>query len=224
MAMQPEHALLSDINADLINTYQQVRRSAEQLTRELKKLPVTAETFHTMRLYRPRNDLRRAVRFLYLNRTAFSGLYRVNRRGEYNVPYGGGQRTPDPLWRRRLLAEASTALASARISEQDFVRTIGRARSGDFVYCDPTYTVAHNNNGFVRYNEQIFSWKDQMRLADACRRAVERGATVAVSNAHHADIAKLYPGFETRILRRQSRLAKKPVHRRVVEEYLFIAG
>ena len=90
------------------------------------------------------------------------------------------------------------------------------------MYCDPIYTVAHDNNGFLRYNERIFSWADQQRLAGAVRAAANRGATVVVSNAHHRSLSALYVGAETRTLCRASCVSATVESRRKVVEYLFI--
>jgi DNA adenine methylase len=219
--LEPPRAFLSDVNPDLINVYLQVRADPSQLVRWLKRLPVDDETYFRLRGATPMASIESAVRFLYLNRTAFGGMYRLNRRGEFNVPFGGGQRTPRLLWKRRLLQEASRALTGAVIEVADFEETLDRTGSGDLVYCDPTYTAAHNNNGFVRYNERIFSWADQMRLAEAARRASSRGAHVIVSNASHADIERLYPEAELHTVTRWSGLPTVASKRGITQELVF---
>jgi DNA adenine methylase len=90
------------------------------------------------------------------------------------------------------------------------------------VYCDATYTVAHDQNGFVRYNERNFSWSDQERLARAAARAGRRGATVIVSNAHHHEIKKIYRNATFQTLTGQSTLSADPSRRRTVHEYLIV--
>src|SRR6202035_376219 len=99
---------------------------------------------------------------------------------------------------------------------------MSQASTGDVVYCDPTYSVAHNNNGFIRYNERNFSWRDQERLAGACTRATDRGALVLVSNAVHAEIRKLYSHAEAHEVGRFSSLCPDPAMRRPTRELLFI--
>lgn len=220
-ALQPKKAVLSDINDALIETYTAVRDNAESVTAELRRMRVTAEEYYRRRAWRPRSAIRRAARFLYLNRTAFAGMYRLNARGEFNVPYGGGERTPAMLLDGHILAQAARSLRSTVLYAADFASVIGQAKSGDVVYCDPTYTVAHNGNGFVRYNEKNFAWEDQQRLAIAARAAVERGATVIISNAHHPSVAALYTGWRRRVVERRSLVCPKPASRRVVTEYLF---
>lgn len=218
----PQRAFLADINEEIINTYKQVRDNASNLTRSLGGIPVDERTYYKIRTQKPRSNFQRAVRFLYLNRTAFSGMYRLNRDGNFNVPYGGGERTPETLLRRGLLISASNALDGISLVVKDFEPTIDRAGPGDVVYCDPTYTVAHNKNAFVRYNERNFSWADQERLVSSARRARARGAVVVVSNAAHESVASLYWPSRPIVLRRPSSVSRKQNGRGPVDEYLFL--
>jgi DNA adenine methylase len=222
--LRPERAILADINSDLIMTYRQVKESPLEILDRLKVLAVDAATYHRLREWEPTFELDSAVRFLYLNRTAFAGMYRLNQEGRFNVPFGGGQRTPEPLWRNNLLLKASVALGDANILTADFEDTIELACEGDLVYCDPTYTVAHNNNGFIRYNERNFSWDDQRRLAKVVAEAAERGATVLVSNAVHREIQGLYPTAQAHLLERQTLLCPQSNRRGSTQEHLFVLG
>lgn len=221
-ALRPAKTLLSDINDDLINSYVQVRDNPEALERLLRAIPVDKQTYYQIRAQNPSIRLERAARFLYLNRTAFGGMYRLNRDGLFNVPYGGGERTPEILWRTGLLSKASHALKKAKIQSSDFECIIDQAVAGDVVYCDPTYTVAHNKNAFVRYNERNFSWTDQNRLATAAKRACARGVFVIISNAAHESISKLYWPFRPLLLERPSLLSPHQKARGYVDEYLFM--
>ena len=221
-AICPKTAVLSDINADLVNTYHQVKEQPYELIERLRKIPVDKEMYLALREISPEDPTDRAVRFLYLNRTAFGGMYRLDQEGHFNVPFGGGQRTPEPLWKDNLLINASEVLKSAEIIVADFEGALADVGKGDLVYCDPTYTVSHNNNGFVRYNERNFSWSDQERLARVCRDATTRGATVIVSNAFHQEVAKLYPSAEVHVLERKSLLCPSPSKRQTVQEYLLV--
>jgi len=189
----------------------------------MRRLPVSRDAYDKTRESKPRTPLSRAIRFLYLNRTAFAGIYRLNRDGEFNVPYGGRQRTPSVLWERDMLKRAASVLKNdVTLRVSDFEKVLRKAGKGDVVYCDPTYTVAHDNNGFLRYNERIFSWEDQQRLATTAKAAAKRGATVVVSNAHHNSLRALYAGAETFTLRRPSCVSATLPGRRRVAEYLFI--
>lgn len=219
--LRPRRVVLGDCNEDLINTYSAIRSDHRAVLRALRRLRVTQKEYYRIRGSRPRVMASRAARFLYLNRTAFGGIYRLNRDGYFNVPYGGGSRRPDVLWETDLLEKAEMALRTAQIRHADFEELIDQAGAGDVVYCDPTYTVAHDNNSFVRYNERSFSWSDQERLALSASRAAARGATVLVSNAHHRSVKNLYPNADVKTLSRISRVNPNPANRRDVSEYLF---
>lgn len=220
--LRPASAFLGDINPDLVNAYVTVRDTPTQLLREVRKIPVTEKDYYRIRKATPRSSLKRAAHFLYLNRTAYGGIYRLNLDGHFNVPYGGGERTPAILWEEKLVESASAALVGVKVKQCDFAKLIRRAGPGDVVYCDPTYTVAHDNNGFVRYNESNFSWADQVRLALETQAAATRGATVIVSNAHHRTVRALYPGSETHTLRRTSCVSAVAEARKSVAEYLLV--
>lgn len=221
-ALCPKRAVLTDINADLINVYLQVRDNPTHLVKRLKRLTVSENAYYRIRSNMPRGALARATRLLYLNRTAFSGIYRLNRAGQFNVPYGGGGRTPEILWGKGLIVAASGALKNATLKAMDFEKAIRVTGAGDVVYCDPTYTVAHESNGFVRYNERNFSWADQERLAASALAACKRGAFVVVSNAAHPSIGRLYEPFVPNILARTSCVSPIASHRRTVHEYVFV--
>jgi DNA adenine methylase len=218
----PESAVLSDINPELMNVYKHVRQSPGALIEALQRLQVSSEKYREIRDSSPNTKIDQAVRFLYLNRTAFGGMYRLNRKGEFNVPYGGGERTPAPLWERNLLMASSNALRGAKLLACDFGVTLENAGAGDVAYCDPTYTVVHTNNGFVRYNESVFSWQDQERLAETALECSRRGTFVIVSNAYHKRIRELYPTAEALIVDRVSCMSRDPRHRRPVNEYVFL--
>jgi DNA adenine methylase len=217
----PQKSVLADINADLIDTYRAIRNDSDEVIRLIRRHAVTAEEYYRIRKSEPIRSCTRAARFLFLNRTAFGGMYRVNLKGKFNVPYGGGERTPAMLWETDILKMASLALRRARLRVADFEPIIDASTAGDVVYCDPTYTVAHDNNGFVRYNERNFSWADQERLASAAFRAAGRGSTVIISNAHHDSIRNLYRGAHFEVLSRISVVTPRIVKRRLVEELLI---
>ena len=218
----PKKAILSDINTDLINTYIQVRDNPDLLIEKLKRKRITENNYYRIRSQELVCPIEKAIRLLFLNRTAFGGIYRENREGRLNVPYGGGRRTPNILWEQGLIKEASRVLQKKKLLVSDFEGIIEKAKKGDVVYCDPTYTVTHNNNGFVRYNERNFSWKDQERLAFASERAWKRGAVVIVSNAHHDSVRKLYPNAKKKKVERASCVSRKVEARKMIFEDLFL--
>lgn len=220
-ALRPHAAVLSDVNSDLINTYRQVKNNSGEILRRLQRLPIDQATYDRFREDRKGTTLEKAIRFLYLNRTAFGGMYRLNQQGEFNVPFGGGERTTAPLWKYGLLQSAARALKSAKLCAIDFEEALSAAGNGDLVYCDPTYTVAHNNNGFIRYNERNFSWDDQKRLAVCCRLAAGRGAAVLVSNACHDEVLRVFDPPRHFVVTRPSRLCPQIEHRRTTDELVF---
>lgn len=215
-------ASLSDVNEELINAYRQVRDNVEEVIVRLKSLKIDREQYLAIRATSPRKPITRAIRFLYLNRTAFNGIYRVNRKGEFNVPFGCKQNTV--LCEEALLRSASSALQNRSLSVRDFQVAIENASAGDFVYADPPYTTKHDNNGFRRYNEVIFTWQDQERLAQCCHDAVERGVHVVISNANHKPVMQLYAGFRIRRVKRNSLISGTNGGRGVVNECLIYSG
>jgi DNA adenine methylase len=122
------------------------------------------------------------------------------------------------------LRSASRILQAAQTVAGDFEATVASARSGDFVYLDPPYTLAHTNNGFVRYNTRLFSWDDQRRLADCAARLAGGGVAVIVTNAPHRSIMKLYPGFDRVRLMRPSQIAANSAFRGPVTELVLTAN
>lgn len=219
--VNPSRAVLSDVNYELVNAYLCVRDYPEEVVRRLKRLSVSEEIYYSIRASRPDGKIDKAVRLIYLNRTCFNGIYRTNRRGEFNVPYGGGTRTHETLLREEYILKSANRLRYASVVQSDFESQIDASGRGDVIYCDPAYTVAHGNNGFVRYNETIFSWKDQIRLKNASLRAVSRGATVVISNAAHQSIARLFYPYRPITVYRQCSVGGRK-GRGEVAEYIFV--
>lgn len=219
--LRPHKALLSDVNEELTNCYQVVRDSPEALIAALSSLKVSKKLHNKMRQQKPEGTLGRAVRFIYLNRTSYNGLYRVNKQGDFNVPFGckPGTKVCDA----RALLMASQALKSAKFVCADFEASLKQVRRGDIVYCDPPYTSAHNQNAFRRYNERLFSWDDQLRLASVVRNLLEQGAWVAISNANAPDVQALYDDFmEVTLVDRWSGISGKQSSRLKVQEALYV--
>lgn len=206
--LQPRSATLSDVNQELINAYEVIRDFPEDVNRGLSALDKThsPSKYYELRSIVPTDVIERAVRFIYLNRTCWNGLYRVNRKGEFNVPIGTKVRV---LLSSDDFLYVSSLLKRVTLACYDFRKSIARSRAGDFVYCDPPYTVQHDNNGFLKYNESIFSWDDQVRLASQLIDASARGVKFAVSNARHESILQLYEGFHIKELRRPSVISGK---------------
>ena len=219
--VQPTNALLSDTNGRLIELYTIVRDAWEKFERLLRQ-HATAHSkyyYYETRLKRFHSPVKRAAQLMYLNRVCWNGLYRENKKGEFNVPIGTKQMVifPDDdfeAW--------SKALKGTTLVQQDFEIAIDAAERGDFLFIDPPYTVRHNMNGFVRYNQHIFAWGDQIRLRDALGRAVDRGVKFAMTNADHKSVRGLYNGFGQHTqLARSSVIAGNSSYRSLSTELLI---
>lgn len=221
-SLEPREAVLSDLNEDLINCYQHVRDAPHDLIRLLQNMNNSIEDYYRVRESAPTDPLVRAARTMYLTRLSFNGLYRVNLAGKFNVPYGGKAHVC-PL-DEDLILSASRLLHRTNLVRGDFAIAVGSAGVGDVVYLDPPYTVAHGENGFVKYNARIFSWKDQERLASLAADLDNRGVTVIVSNANHDSVARLYPAFQKQVIHRASQIAATAQHRRPITECIFHNG
>jgi DNA adenine methylase len=218
-SLQPHNAVLSDLNSDLIECYQVVRDHPEEVIDYLSIQSGSEPFYYKMRSLSPQTPVERAGRLIYLLTLSFNGIYRTNRKGEFNVPYG--QRPHLHPKAPSEIREISAALQSATLRTGDFAISVADAQRGDIVYFDPPYTVAHGQNGFLRYNARIFSWQDQHRLAETARELVQRGCHVIVSNADHPSILELYQSFAIKRIERQSTIAANQQHRRLVSECIF---
>lgn len=220
--LMPQEATISDINPDLINTYRVMAnhpRELRNLLEEHQELHST-EHYYDVRDHIPDGAVERAARFMYLNRTCFNGMYRVNRQGQFNVPIGTREHFIEDV---ETFAEYAEILQHAHILTQDFVTTIRGAGDGDLVFADPPYTIARNQNSFIKYNDKLFSWKDQKRLLNALVRARNRGAMIVATNALYPDLQKMYRenGFYTYTLDRFSSISGNADGRGRQEELLI---
>jgi len=200
--LSPSQAVLSDTNAALIACYEAIHDDWRAVQTHLHYFAKkhSDEYYYVARGTRYRNRFQEAARFIYLNRTCFNGIYRENLRGEFNVPRGSKNSI---MFDTDDFSLVSRHLNIAEIRCCDFEETINQAGSDDFIFADPPYTVRHNNNGFIKYNQKIFCWNDQIRLFNSVKAAAFRGAKCLVMNADHSSIRKLYEGLG--VVRRLSR-------------------
>lgn len=193
-SLQPKSAILCDRNEQLIETYSAIKDDWQKVEDLLRKHhnKHSTEYYYEMRAKRMRSASSRAAQFIYLNRTCWNGLYRVNKNGKFNVPIGTKQNVLLSTDNFELI---SNQLDNSELISGDFEIAIDKATTGDFLFIDPPYTVKHNYNGFVKYNENIFSWDDQIRLRDSVRKAISRGAKAVITNACHESIINIYDGM-----------------------------
>jgi DNA adenine methylase len=193
-SLTPKNALLSDINYELINSYKQVAFNVDSVLDELKLLSKSKEDYYQIRQLNPERlePALRAARFIYLNRYCFNGLYRTNRRGQFNVPYCGDSRGTMPS--NDVFINASKYLRIAELQTNDFEETLKKAKNGDFVYLDPPFSIK-NKNVFKEYDPTIFNENDIYRLRNWMIRMDKSGVFFFVSYAESEEANFLKKGF-----------------------------
>ncbi len=183
-------AVISDQNADLICVYEAVRDDVEGVIAALSRMPHSEEAYYRVRSSRPRTLARRAARVIYLNRTGYNGLYRVNRSGQFNVPYGRYKRPR--ICDADNLRSVSEALNQVTVRVEDFETVVRRARRGDAVYFDPPYVPVSRSASFAAYHSVPFQLDEHRRLTRTYRRLVECGVCAVLSNSDTPETRALY--------------------------------
>lgn len=187
--LTPTNATISDTNVDLINAYLQVRDNVENVIKTLSDFENTEEFYYKIRNKVFNDKIIEAAKFIYLNQTSFNGIYRVNKQGKYNVPYGHRKNYAFDFPNLLL---ASESLRETNILAIDFDDTRAMIKENDLIFLDPPYTVAHNKNGFIQYNQKIFSLDDQLRLNTFINNIKNVGAYYIMTNAAHESIKKIF--------------------------------
>lgn len=180
---------LSDLNTDLINTYKVLKKSPDDIIDVMRNYKNEKEFYYNLRSFEPTDKIERAARFIYLNQTSFNGIYRVNLNGKYNVPYGN--RTKNFLEEEKLIL-ASKKLSKTVLTVGDFEIVKKRISANDLVFLDPPYTVSHNNNGFIKYNQKLFNLEDQYRLSELIDYIKDEGAYYILTNAAHKKVREIF--------------------------------
>lgn len=212
-------ATLSDANTELIDTYISIRDNVEEVIQYFATYENTSDFYYKLREKEPSNPFERAARFIYLNHTSYNGLYRVNRKGKYNVPFG--KRKSDTIDIEEI-RKASRALVGANLISGDFENRGDVIQEGTLVFLDPPYTVSHNDNGFVQYNQSIFSIEDQARLARYIQFIMDQGAYFILTNAAHNAIREIFADCgRSMLVERQSLIGGKNAKRGLTSELVF---
>lgn len=196
-------SFLSDLNTDLISTYISVRDEVDTVINELKQFKNTPEDYYRIRDAQFRSDYKKAAQFIYLNQTSFNGIYRVNLQGKYNVPYGF--RNVD-FFKPENLKLVSTNLKKSIITHGDFGMIKKNIKKNDLIFLDPPYTVTHNNNGFIKYNQKLFSLEDQYRLSELLDTIKAKKAFYILTNAAHKTVEEIFEKNDNKFLLKRASL------------------
>lgn len=204
--MQPKKSTINDTNSELINCYRVIKDHPEELLAQIQqhKEQNSQEYYYRLREQDRRNDFKnlstveRAARIIYLNKTCFNGLFRVNSHGQFNVPYG---KYSNPVIADPAVIKAVSEYlnrANVRIKCGDFERAVATARKGAFIYFDPPYHPLSDTSSFTGYSINGFGEEEQIRLKQVCDKLTDRGCQILASNSCHPFIKELYddPRYE----------------------------
>lgn len=201
-ALQPNKAIINDINTELINCYRVIKDSVDELIDELRKHKYEKNHFYAIREwdrnkdYQEKTPGQRAARTIFLNKTCFNGLHRVNSKGQFNVPFG---KYKNPLISdKNNLLDVNQYLNNNEIVilNLDFQEAVKDAQKGDFIYFDPPYDPASKTSNFTSYDKMGFGRKEQIRLKKTFDDLDSRGCYVLLSNAYNDFIVDLYKDYK----------------------------
>lgn len=225
----PKRAVLADMNADLIGLYTAVSKDVGAVIRRLEMHRDAHDQDHYYETRTRWNDREvswstpeRAAAFIYLNKTCFNGLWRVNRAGAFNVPIG--RYTDPPICVPEALRAAHTALANAELRCLDYRKSVADAKSGDFIYFDPPYDPVTTTANFASYTADGFSHDDQRALADTARALVAKGCKVMLSNSDTPFIRSIYKGFRVERVKCPRAINSNAAKRGDVDELIITGG
>lgn len=205
--LQPNVAYINDVNTELICVYRVIKDNVDELIKELEKFENTSEQFYAVRdwdrdkvQYDSLTDIQKAARVLYLNKTCFNGLYRVNNAGEFNTPFGN-YRNPN-IVNAPVLKAVSAYFNSADIhmTTKDYAEVLKDIPKGTFVYLDPPYDPVSDTSSFTGYAKGGFSREDQVRLKECCDELNARGIKFMLSNSATDFIKELYSDYNITIV------------------------
>lgn len=220
LAISPMNAVLSDTNEQLIDFYLVCSENAEEVVSRARQFSNQEDVYYRVRDSKPSSSIGKAARFLYLNKTCWGGVFRLNQKGEFNVPFGNSGRR---LCKKKSVVASADKLKEATYWCCDFEEAFSDAGKGDVIFADPPYTSRGQFNGFVRYNEKLFSWRDQVRLSESAKSARKRGTFVAVCGSYHRDVLGLYENWWVIETQRASAVSRKLSSRKQVSECVVLS-
>lgn len=227
-SLQPKNAIVNDLNADLMLVYEVIRDNVELLIAALEQHENTSEYFYNIRdldrdkdAYRKMSSIERASRTIYLNKTCYNGLFRVNASGEFNTPFGH-YKNPN-IVNAPVLRAVSKYLTANNIQlfHMDFEEVLRQVPRGGFVYIDPPYDPVSDTASFTGYNRGGFGREEQERLKRCCDELTERRVRFLLSNSATSFIRELYAGYTVEIVHAKRAINSDASKRGAVEEVLI---
>ena len=216
---QPKNAFISDSNEQLMHTYLMVRSDIDEVIEAIRSFGRTEKDYYSVRNLQTEDPVIRAARFIYLNQLSYNGIYRVNSSGGYNVPWGKRVKYEFDF---ENLIRASKYLQRVQINSMDFEKCIDNVGEKALVFLDPPYTHSKIVNGFIQYNQKVFTEEDQDRLSRLIDRIKERGAYYILTNADHPTIREIFNKNDVIIpITRSSGIGGKNAQRGQYEECIF---
>lgn len=222
--LQPTNAYISDMNEELINLYNVVKNDVYELIEELKKHEISKEYFMNIRNidrtknYKKWSNIQKASRFIYLNRTCFNGMYRVNSKGEFNVPFGN-YKNPRIIDERNLI-NCSNLLQKSEIKNADFSEILNYVQNGDFVYFDPPYVPLNETSSFTSYTKDGFDIDMQFKLREVCDELDSKGVKFMLSNSDTKFVNELYENYNIKKVFASRQINANPNGRGKITEVL----
>ncbi len=225
--IQPRQAVINDFNPELINVYRVIKEKPEQLIKDLKRHKNESEYFYELRAldrqtgFNKLSDVKKASRVIYLNKTCYNGLYRVNSAGEFNAPFG---RYKNPnIVNETTIRAVSEYLNSNNITilNGDFETAVETAQKGDFVYFDPPYVPVSQSANFTGYVKGGFDLKEQERLRNVCNQLNEKGVSFLLSNSSTHIIHELYKNYDIHTVKATRAINSNALKRGAIDEVLI---
>lgn len=224
---QPKRAIINDWNKELINAYQVIQSNVEELIDELKKHKNESEYFYSVREwdrlenYEERSLIEKAGRLIYLNKTCYNGLYRVNKSGYFNTPFGK-YKNPAIVQEERLRAlNKYFNTNDITFTTGDFKSSLKSIKSGDFVYFDPPYVPLNVTSNFTSYTQGGFNLEEQIRLRETCDELHDKGVRFLLSNSNTPFIQEQYQDYTIEIVNAKRSINSRALKRGAVEEVLI---
>ena len=208
--LSPKNGIIADSNLEIINLYKTIAEDVDELIKKLKEMKNEEEFYYMVRAIEPKTltNVERAARTLYLNRTCYNGLYRVNKQGQFNVPFGK-YKNPKICDEEKLYA-VSKVLKNTTIVHGDYKDVLyDYAKPGDFIFLDPPYFPISQYSDFKRYTKEQFHDEDQIKLAAEVKRLRDIGCHVLLTNSNHPLVHEFYKEFEISVHQTKRNISSK---------------